>query len=84
MKLGRSLFLWSGFNVKMISDMLSIPKRYFALKKDSKKLLSQYTQEDEFFPVINYYPCWTDKEDQTGTSHGAYFWQDLLCAQCIL
>jgi len=83
MKIGRNINLWTGININLIKDTISMPYRYFALKKDLRKLQSQYTKEDEFFPVNALYPCWMDKKDLAGTSRGDYFWQDLLCAQRI-
>ena len=83
MKLGRNLYLWSGFNIRMISNIISIPKRYVILKKEAKKLLTQYTKDDEFFPICNFYPCLLDKNEEAGSNRGGYFWQDLICAQKI-
>jgi hypothetical protein len=75
--LKENIKMWTGINCWQIINAIPTPQRYFSLKRDLKKLKSQISENDEYFPITNLYPCFSDKKSEAG-SLGGYFWQDLL------
>ena len=72
-------YLWSyGFNP--VQFLLGI-KNIIWYRQDYIKLVREKHNKD--FPITLSYPCLHDKNDNSGTSSGHYYHQDLLIAQKI-
>lgn len=73
-------YLYSG--ITLMCGHFSLGK-YRKLKKDLKQFQLQSAGKFEQFPITSLYPCYGDLEDNAGSLHFHYFFQDLYVAKRI-